>query len=1137
MQATGDYRLSGLCARRLRLLSAGLFLCVSAVCSAVARPNIIFILCDDLGYGDVGALWQNTRREANNPAEPWHMTPRLDAFAAQGIQLRHHYCPAPVCAPSRASLLTGVHQGHAQRRDNQFDLALADNHTLGTVLQQAGYATACIGKWGLQGGLDGRPQPQWDAYPTNRGFDFYFGYVRHQDGHYHYPKEDGRQVWENDTEVSGNLDLCYTTDLFTARTKKWIVDHCAAHPEQPFLVYLAYDTPHAILDVATQAYPAGGGLTGGLQWLGTPGAMINTASGSKNGYNHTDYRDLTYDKDNNPATPDVEWEAIWKRYASMVRRIDSCVGDLTDLLADLGIDENTLVVFTSDNGPSKEDYLGWATSYSPAFFNSFGPFDGIKRDCWEGGIRVGALARWPGHIPAGRVSTTASGFWDWMPTFADLAGVPPPARTDGVSLVPDLTGQAGQRESSIYLEYYNNSSTPGYGEFEASRQGASRKQMQAIRLGDLMGVRYNIQSHADDFQIYDVMHDPKQVFNLAGRPEYRAIQQKMKDTVLRMRRPDGNAPRPYDDELVPALTVSPVTAGVVWRAYEGMFPWVPETCVRVPDAAGIADGLDLGVLPREENVAVEFSGYIQCPLAGDYTFTLNADSGAALRLHKALVVDADFGYSGGSDRSGSIKLEAGLHAFRILYARQTGGLPALTFEWAGPGIARQAVPASVLYRDGTGTPATPVAVSDRASTVRGQPIAIDVLTNDSDDGSPRPLIVATATPSQSGSVSNRAVDLVYTPSPGFLGEDRFTYVVTDGIGFSTAAVSVSVCCQSPTNLWLTFDELSGGDVYDVGGRPIGSMTNFANVAAARVNGKFNRAIEFDGADDHIILGHGFVPPSYASDRTTAAWIKTTGVGAIVAWGKNRDYNKWYMRLENATGTGVPTGALRVETGGGSIRGTTDLRDGRWHHVAATFANDGTPDVEDVVLYVDGVAEAIDESRAKRIFTDVAPVLIGKDNQARHFPGLIDDVRIYHRSLSAGEVAALANASHGSADAWHTRHFGDAPIRWDADDDLDLLDRLTEYAFGTSPHLADSDPPGLHITGNRYGSLHVLVRLRRTGTHELAYRLQTSTDLKVWSPHGTVPVLSPLDAAWDSASYPVALTNALEYLRLRGALPR
>jgi hypothetical protein len=160
------------------------------------RPNIVFILCDDLGYGDIGVFYQNARAAKHNPGVPFFITPHIDTLARDGVKLQQHYCAAPVCAPSRASLLTGLTQGHANVRDNQFDKALADTHTLGTVLKTAGYATAAIGKWGLQGsakpgGTEADEEgsaARWPAYPTKRGFDFYFGYVRHQDGHFHYPK-------------------------------------------------------------------------------------------------------------------------------------------------------------------------------------------------------------------------------------------------------------------------------------------------------------------------------------------------------------------------------------------------------------------------------------------------------------------------------------------------------------------------------------------------------------------------------------------------------------------------------------------------------------------------------------------------------------------------------------------------------------------------------------------------------------------------------------------------------------------------------------------------------------------------------------------------------------------------------------
>ena len=175
-------------------------------------------------------------------------------MANNGVQLPQQYCAAPVCAPSRASLLLGQSQGHANVRDNQFDKALEDNYTLGSVMQKAGYATVAIGKWGLQG--KDNKAPNWTAHPLNRGFDYFLGYIRHKDGHEHYPKEgvyDGaKEVWENRTNIAAELDKCYTTDLWTAAAKKWITNHEKGKDAQkPFFMYLAYDTPHAALELPT----------------------------------------------------------------------------------------------------------------------------------------------------------------------------------------------------------------------------------------------------------------------------------------------------------------------------------------------------------------------------------------------------------------------------------------------------------------------------------------------------------------------------------------------------------------------------------------------------------------------------------------------------------------------------------------------------------------------------------------------------------------------------------------------------------------------------------------------------------------------------------------------------------------------
>lgn len=677
-------------------LLACLLLCTQPSAVAAEKPNIVFILCDDLGYGDTGYFYQKLREAANDRSEPWLFTPKLDALAAEGLQLPHHYCPAPVCAPSRASLLTGVHQGHATVRDNQFDKELEDNHTLATVLREAGYATACIGKWGLQGDLVGA-QPNWKGYPLNRGFDFFHGYVSHYDGHRHYPKEDGKKVWEMTTNITAQLDKCYTTDLFTARAKKWIVEHHSAQPTQPFFLYLAFDTPHAQLQLPTSAYPAGGGLTGGLQYTGTPGAMITSAVGTVDSFIHPDYAAATWDNDNNAATPEVAWPDVYRRQATAVRRIDGCVGDLVQTLKDLGVDDNTLLVFTTDNGPSDESYLPEANR--PNFFNSFGPFDGIKRDCWEGGIRVGAMVRWPGGVPGNRVDNLPSQFHDWMPTFAELGGVPAPARTDGVSLVPTLKKVAGQGTPRVYVEYFLNGSTPGYPEFQAAKRGRSRRQMQMLREGDFVGIRYNVLSHADNFEIYNVVTDPGQLTNLA--PSQEALQQRMKDTVLRVRRPGGGVSRPYDAELVPPVVISPTRPGVEWSAWTTAFPWTPELSALTPSSSGTAAAPTLDVRPRDNDIAMSFSGYLEVPADGTYTFFLTADTGAFLRIHEAQVIDADRGYAGGSEISGSIALKAGKHPFGLSYARRTAGSPSLSLQWSGPGIAKQVLPDEAFLRDGS----------------------------------------------------------------------------------------------------------------------------------------------------------------------------------------------------------------------------------------------------------------------------------------------------------------------------------------------------------------------------------------------------------------------------------------------------
>ena len=533
-------------------------------------PNIVFVFADDLGWGDLGVFYQNHSKHSQV-----HKTPRLDEMARDGLQMRAHYCPAPVCAPSRSSLLTGVHQGNAVVRDNQFDKALENNHTLGTVLRSAGYRTCMIGKYGLQGGPKNKRQngtpADWPGYPTRRGFDEFFGYVSHAAGHHHYPVDPWKlgnegqsknvKLWQSDEkgdhEISASLSKCYTTDLFTARAKHFLVEQKSKRDGQPFFLMLNYDTPHAALQIPSQSYPEGGGIDGGLQWTGGDDPTnisqpaINTASGTVDSYRHPDY-------------VNKGWKDVDERFATMVRRIDSAVGDLNETIEELGLAENTLVIFTSDNGPHHESYIKENKlrrgQYSPEAFQSYGPFDGTKRDCWEGGIRMPTLACWKGKIEKGRIDSTPSQFHDWMATFCDVAGVPSPARCDGVSLKPTLIGAGEQTPSTVYIEYVSKARTMKYKDFLPKHRGRFRKQMQVVRMpgGDgvwYKGIRVDIKSADDDFEIYDIENDVNEANDLANTTaEMKQLQKKMKSHVLQIRTVNKSAPRPYDGAMIPSTS-------------------------------------------------------------------------------------------------------------------------------------------------------------------------------------------------------------------------------------------------------------------------------------------------------------------------------------------------------------------------------------------------------------------------------------------------------------------------------------------------------------------------------------------------------------------------------------------------------
>ncbi len=655
---------------RREIISALLFILgVTSLMAQKDKPNIIFILTDDLGYGDVGILFQKQRDGIQIK------TPELDQMAMAGTIMNRHYCPAPICAPSRASLITGMHQGHSNVRNYQFDKAIEDNWNFANTLQKAGYHTIHLGKYGLQGG--GNSPEKWAAYPTKRGFDYFYGYVRHVDGHQHYPAnfwklgdnkshQQKKQVWENNDEVSGGLDKCYTADLWTAKAKQLIMREARENPKRPFFMYLAYDTPHAALQLPTVAYPDGKGVNGGLQWLGKPGRMINTAEGT---IDH--YRDPHY---TGKSLTDVA-----ERFATSITRIDHCVGDILQTLKDLKIDRKTIVIFSSDNGPHSEVYIK-GERWNPSVFESAGRFKGSKGSSHEGGLRVPTFAWGPSRIKAGQKSNTPSQFHDWMATFCDYAGVETPARIDGVSLLPTLHQSGKQRKGVVYVEFNNQ---------------------QGIYLDGYKGLRMKTTDHAVDFDIFNTIDDEPESRNLAETSgEFIRLQKRMKDEVLRIRMPNRHAKKSYDDESVPGLDVEEgdLSRGVAVKSYLGEWNWVPEFTQMISKAGFIKKAIDLESLPAKENAGLLFSGYIQIPEPGDWTFHCRAAGGLIFKIHSKLVIDGDYKYDG-SEISATVKLDQGLHPYRLYY-RTSDSEPALSLQWEGPNIAKGAIPADAFLVKG-----------------------------------------------------------------------------------------------------------------------------------------------------------------------------------------------------------------------------------------------------------------------------------------------------------------------------------------------------------------------------------------------------------------------------------------------------
>lgn len=406
---------------------------------AERKPNIILILADDLGYGDLGSYGQRFFR-----------TPNLDRMAQEGLRFTEFYAAAPVCAPSRASLMTSLHQGHAYIRGNtdvnnrRVSLRPQDV-TVAEVLKTVGYRTGIIGKWGLG-------EPDTTGVPNRKGFDYWFGYLNQNHAHNYYPD----YLWRNEERVNIPKGT-YSHDLFTREA----LDFIRRERASPFFLYLAYTIPHANNELTRK--------TG-------------------NGMEVPD--DAPYSKES--------WRQQEKNYAAMIWRMDADIGKIFALLKELKLDDDTIVIFTSDNGPQGKDEGG----YDQTFFNSNGGLRGIKRELYEGGIREPMIVRWPGKVKSGQTSDLIWTQLDFMPTFATIAGAKSPAGIDGVSMLPALLGQRPPNHKRppdhlfLYWEFHEG----GYA--------------QAVRMGRWKAVRHGVNGV---IELYDLQTDPKETNNLAAK--------------------------------------------------------------------------------------------------------------------------------------------------------------------------------------------------------------------------------------------------------------------------------------------------------------------------------------------------------------------------------------------------------------------------------------------------------------------------------------------------------------------------------------------------------------------------------------------------------------------------------------------
>jgi len=425
------------------------------------QPNIIFILADDLGYGDLGCYGQKLIQ-----------TPRIDQMAEEGMRFTEHYSGSPVCAPARAVLMTGKHTGNTPVRGNrQNDLSSGQmplpksELTIATVLKEAGYHTAFFGKWGL-GNVDTM------GNPLRRGFDEYHGYLDQVLAHNAFPEyllKNGEKLYLDNVvqyvdpdawhKGLGSYSLeknTFSQDIFIAESLSFISEN----RDNTFFLYLPWIIPHD------------NGEAPKHQQMESPGHGVYA---------------------------EEDWEDNSKAYAAAISRMDQDVGRILDHLEALGIAENTLVIFTSDNGPLPEKFVFTER------FQSNGPFRGSKRDLYEGGIRVPFVAWWPGSIEAGQVSDHPSAFYDFFATACEVAELDVPENVDGISYLPTLLGNPQPSHEYLYWEFPIRSPGNGYG------------YQVAVRLGKWKGIRVDLLNNPDAaIELYNLDVDPAESTDLAA---------------------------------------------------------------------------------------------------------------------------------------------------------------------------------------------------------------------------------------------------------------------------------------------------------------------------------------------------------------------------------------------------------------------------------------------------------------------------------------------------------------------------------------------------------------------------------------------------------------------------------------------